>query len=85
MTIICPDKVTSTVHFQQSFHILILSPAYSATPNYFHLPPHYEDHSTVINVFLDTANINTINISTIDSRILQKLDPTLPAGAEKCS
>ena len=71
MAIICPDKATSTVPLQQSFSILRLSPACSATFNYFHLLPHYEDHSMVKNVFLDTTNINVINISTLDLRIWQ--------------
>ena len=39
MTKICPDKATSTVHLQQPFHILRLSPACSATSNYFHMLP----------------------------------------------
>ena len=69
--IICPDKATSTVPLQQPFHILRLSPACSATSGYFHLPPHYEDHTTMMNVSLDTANIHAINISTIDFRIWQ--------------
>ena len=67
MAVICPDRATSTVYLQQPFHIL--PPACHATPNYFHLPPHYEDHSMVMNVSLDTANNNAINISTIDFRI----------------
>ena len=71
MTIICPDKACSTVPLQQPFHILRLSPACSGTSNYFHLPPCYKDHSMVMNVSLDTANINTINISTLDIRIWQ--------------
>ena len=71
MTIICPDKATSTAPFQQPFHIFRLSPACSATSNYFYLPPHYEDHSMVMNIFLDTANINVINLSTLDFRIWQ--------------
>ena len=71
MTVICPDKATSTEPLQQPFHILRLSPACHATSRYFHLPPHYEDHSMVINISLDTANINAINISTLDFRIWQ--------------
>ena len=72
MTIICPDKDTSTVHFQQPLHILRLSPLCKTMSNYFHLSPHYKDHSMVMNVFLDTANINAINISTVDFRIWQQ-------------
>ena len=70
ITIIYPDKVTKIVPLQQPFHILWLSPTCSATSRYFHLSPHYEDH-TLMNVSLDTANINPIKISTIAFRILQ--------------
>ena len=68
MTTICPDKATSTVHLQQPFYILRLSPACSTTSRCFHMAPHYEDHSMVMNVSLDIANINAINISTLDFR-----------------
>ena len=36
----------------------------------FTYPPHYENH-TIINVSLDTVNINEINISTLYSRVWQ--------------
>ena len=71
MTIICPEKTTSTVHLQQPFNMLRLSSACSAISNYFHLASHYEDHSIVMNVSLHTANINTINISNLGFRIWQ--------------
>ena len=61
-----------TVPLQQPFHILRISPVCSATSRYFHHPPHYEDQSSLMmNVSLDTAHINTINISTLDFRIWQ--------------
>ena len=69
--IICSDKATSIVPLQQTFHILRLSTACSATSRYFHLPPHYEDHTMMMNVSLDTANINAINISASNFRIWQ--------------
>ena len=69
--IICPDKTTSAVPLQQPFHILRLSPACSATSRYFYLSPHYEDYTIMLNVSLDTANINTINISNLVFRIWQ--------------
>ena len=69
--IICLDKVTCKVPLQQLFHILRLSPACNATSRYFHLLPLYKDHSIMMNVSLDTANINAINISTLDFRIWQ--------------
>ena len=68
ITIISPDKATSTVPLQQPFHILRLYSACSATSRYSHLPPHYEDHTMMMNVSLDTANINAINI--INPRLL---------------
>ena len=71
MTIIYPEKANSTVSLQQPFHILMLSLAWSATSRYFHLLPHYKDHTIMMNVSLDTANINAINISTLDFRIWQ--------------
>ena len=61
----CPDKATSTVPLQQPFHIQRLSLACSATSRYFHLPPCYEDHSIMMNVSLNTVNINAITISTL--------------------
>ena len=69
--IIFPDKVTSIVPLQQPLSILRLSPACSATTRYFHLPPSYKDHTIMMNVSLDTININAINISTLDFRIWQ--------------
>ena len=78
MTIICPDKATGTVPLQQPFHTLRSSPACSATSRYFDLPPHYEDHSMVMNVSLDTVNINAINVSTLDleyGNILAEIGP----------
>ena len=71
MTVIFPDKATSRVPLQQPFHILRLPPACSATSRYFHLPLHYEDHTIMMNVSLDTTNINEINISTQDFRTWQ--------------
>ena len=69
MRMTCQDKAISTVHLQQPFHILRLSPACSATSNYFYLPPHHEDHSMLMNVSLDTVNIITINTSILNFRI----------------
>ena len=63
---ICPDKVTSSVLFQQPFHILKLPPACSAMSKHFHLPPHYVDHVVTMHIFLDKANLIAINISIPD-------------------
>ena len=71
ITIICPDNATTTMPLQQSFHILRLPPACSATSRYFQLPPHYADHTVMMNVSLDTTNINAIDFSAPDFRIWQ--------------
>ena len=71
VTIICPYKATSTVPLQPPFHILRFSPACSATSRYCHLPTCYEDHTILMNVSVDTANVNAVNISTLDFRIWQ--------------
>ena len=42
-------------------------------PN-FHLPPHYENSALEVNIFLDKANLNTINISSLDFHIWQHLE-----------
>ena len=74
--IICPDKATNTVPLQQPFKILRVSLACSATSSYFNLPLHYEDHTIMMNISLDTANINAVNISTLDFRIWQHFNST---------
>ena len=66
--IICPDKATSIVPLQQPFQILRFNHQCCATSRYFQQPPHYADHIIMMNVFLDTSNINVINISTLDFR-----------------
>ena len=69
--IIFPDKAISTLPIQQPLHILRLSSACNATSRYIHLPPHYEDHTIMMNVSLVTANINATNISTLNFWIWQ--------------
>ena len=57
----------------KSIHILWLPPACSATSPYFYLPPHYEPTSATLNISLKVANLNMINISTLDFHIWQHL------------
>ena len=57
ITMICPDKVTSSSSFQQPLHILKLPPACSATSRHFHLPPHYEDH--VMNIHVSLSKVES--------------------------
>ena len=71
VTMICPDKVRSSMLFQQPFHILKPPPACSTMSRHFHLPPHYQDHARTMNIPLDKTNLNVINISTPDFHIWQ--------------
>ena len=40
----------------------------------FHLPPHYENSALEVNVSLHMANLNMINISSVDFCIWQHLE-----------
>ena len=40
----------------------------------FHLPPHYENSALEVNISLDMANLNSINISSLDFHIWQHLE-----------
>ena len=59
---------------QTPIHILQLLPACSTTSQHFHLPPHYETHEITINISLNTANLNVMNISSPEFRIWQHLE-----------
>ena len=74
ITLICPGETSKFVTIKQPIHILQLPPACSATTPNFHLPPHYENLSLEVNISLDMANLNIINISSIDFHICQHLE-----------
>ena len=58
---------------KRPIHILHLPTACSATSPNFHLPPHYEGPPLEINISLDMANLNMINISSVNFCIWQHL------------
>ena len=72
--LICPEKAPRFIKTQTPIHILWLPPACSTTSQHFHLPPHYETHDLTINIWLNTANLNVINISSPEFRIWQHLE-----------
>ena len=41
---------------------------------HFHLPPCYENHQMMINISLNTANLNTMNISSLKFWVWQHLE-----------
>ena len=74
ITIICPDKAPKSIKVQKRIHILCLPPACSVTSQHFHLPPHYENHQMMINISLNTANLNVMNISSPEFWVWQHLE-----------
>ena len=70
ITLICPGETSKFITIQKPIQILQLPPAWSATTPNFHLPPHYENSALEVNISLDMANLNMINISSVDFCIL---------------
>ena len=71
--LICPGETMKFLTVEKPIHILQLSLACSATSPNFHLPPQYEHQSLVVNISLDMAHLNMVNISSIDFHICQHL------------
>ena len=69
ITLICPDEGPRLIKTQIPIHILCLPSACSATSQQLHLPPCYETHQLIINISLNTANLNVKNISSPEFRI----------------
>ena len=65
-TLICPHQAPESIKVQKPIHVLYLPPAFSATSQCFHLPPQYENHQMTINISFNTANLNTMNITSLE-------------------
>ena len=74
ITLICPGEAPRSIIPHTPIHILQLQPACSATSQHFHLPLHYETHELTVNISLNTANFNVINISSQEFRVWQHLE-----------
>ena len=74
ITLICPEVVTRSITLWKPIHILCLPPACSTISPHFHLPPCYENQALTVNISLNTANLNIINISSLDFHIWQHLE-----------
>ena len=74
ITLICPGEASRSVIPQTPIHVLWLQPACSATSQHFHLPPCYKSHEITINISLNTANLNVVNISALELRVWQHLE-----------
>ena len=74
VTLICLDQPPKLIKIQLPLHILHLPPVYSATSQHFHLQPHYENHQMIINILLNKANLNAVNISSPGFWVWQHLE-----------
>ena len=66
-----PGKATMLIKVEKPIHILRIPTAYSATLSNFHLPPRYQNWHLEVNISLDMANLNMVNISSLDFCIWQ--------------
>ena len=76
ITLICPKKPMEMIAIWQPIHILKLPMACSATSSHFYLPPRYASPILNINISLDMANLQMINISALHFCIWQHLETT---------
>ena len=74
ITHVCPEGPTKLIAIQKPILILWLPPACSATLPYFYLPHHYEPTTVAINISLEVAKLNMINILVLDFHIWQHLE-----------
>ena len=73
ISLICPEKPMETIPIRQPLHVLNLPMACSATSSHFYLPPRYESPVLNINVSLDMANLQTVNITALHFCIWQHM------------
>ena len=72
--LICLGKAMTFIKVGKPIHILRIPMACSATSSNFHLPPRYQNSHLEVNIFLDMANLNMVNISSLDFHIWQHLE-----------
>ena len=73
ITLICPEKPMQTIAIRQPLHVLKLPTACSATSAHFYLPPRYETLVLNVNILLNMANLQMINITTLHFHAWQHL------------
>ena len=74
ITLISLGETTQFIEVRKPIHILCLTTACSATSPNFHLPPCYEGPPLEVNISLDMANLNMINISSMNFCIWQHME-----------
>ena len=73
ISLICPEKPMETIPIRQPLHVLKLQMACSATSAHFYLPPRYETAVLNINVSLDMANLQVVNITALHFHVWQHM------------
>ena len=73
ITLICPEKPMEMIAIWQPLHVLKLPMACSATSAHFYLPPRYETPVLNVNISLDMANLQAVNISALHFCIWQHM------------
>ena len=73
ISLICPEKPMETIPIRQLLHVLKLPTACSATSAHFYLPPRYETPILNVNVSLDMANLQTVNITALHFHVWQHM------------
>ena len=73
MTLICLVNPMETIPIQKPIHILKLPTACSATSSNFYLPPRYETPTLDVNISLNMANLQMLNISAQNFHVWQHL------------
>ena len=71
VTLICLGETSRSIIIKKPIYILQLPLACSATRSNFHLPPHYKNSALEVNISLDMANLNMINIPSPEFHIWQ--------------
>ena len=73
ISLICPEKPMETIPIRQPLHVLKLPMACSVTSSHFYLQPRYESPVLNVNISLDMANLQTVNITALHFCIWQHI------------
>ena len=74
LTQVCPRAPSHLINIRRPIHPLDIPTACSITSPYFYLPPTYHDSHWAVNISLLSANINMINISSLDFCVWHHLE-----------
>ena len=73
ITLICLEKPMEMIAIQQPLHVLKLPMACSATSAHFYLPPRYETPVLNVNISLNLANLQAVNITALHFCVWQHM------------